>query len=209
LYTFVLRRIFRRFFVTTSVKSVQYKPLIHYLLPLPARFRDAIHVGVGVLFLALLAQVRLELGAVPLTGQTLGVLLLAAAYGWRKGTLTMLVYLAVGASGLPIFAAGAAGLAVLRGTTAGYLFGFVAAALLVGYLAERGWDKTIWRTAMIMVLGNLVIYAFGLGWLRQFAPDWTTTLAWGLTPFVVGDVLKLVVAALLLPTAWRFLGRAR
>ncbi|MEM7735332.1 MAG: biotin transporter BioY [Deinococcota bacterium] len=195
--------------MTTSVQSVQHKPLIHYLLPLPERFRDVIHVGVGVLFLALLAQVRLELGAVPLTGQTLGVVLLAAAYGWRKGTLTMLVYLVVGASGLPVFAAGASGLAVLRGTTAGYLVGFVVAALLVGYLAERGWDKTIWLTACTMVLGNLVIYVFGLSWLRQFAPDWTTTLAWGLTPFLVGDGLKIAVAALLLPTAWRLLGRAR
>jgi len=192
------------------MKSTLAYPLIHYLLPLPkhwqAQWRQLIHVAVGVAFLALLAHVRVDIGMVPITGQTLGVLLLAAAYGWRLGTLTTGMYLLVGASGVPVFA-GSAGLAVLRGTTAGYLFGFVLAALLVGYLAQRGWDKTPRHTLAVMVLGNLVIYSCGLLWLRQFAPDWATTLQWGMTPFLIGDAIKIAVATLLLPTAWRVLGR--
>lgn len=188
------------------MKSTLAYPLIHYLLPLPDRWRQVIYAAVGVLFLALLAQIRVDIGAVPITGQTLGVLLLAAAYGWRLGTLTTGIYLLVGASGVPVFA-GSAGLAVLRGTTAGYLYGFVLAALLVGYLAQRGWDKTPGRTLAVMILGNVVIYACGLTWLRQFAPDWATTLQWGMTPFLIGDAIKIALAMLLLPMAWRVLGR--
>lgn len=193
--------------VTASALSA---PLIDHLLPLPSRLlRVPLQVAVGVLVLALLAQFEVTLGPVPITGQTLGVLLIGAAYGLSLGTLTLLVYLVVGTMGFGVFAGGGAGWATLTGATAGYLFGFVLAAALVGYLAQRGWTRSFATTALAMLLGNVLIYLPGLLWLRQLAPDWPTTLAWGLIPFIPGDVVKLVLAAGLLPTVWALLGRPK
>lgn len=143
----------------------------------------------------------------PSIGETLGVRLLGAAVGARLDVATTLACLGVGAAGLPVFTGGGAGLATLSGTTAGYLVGFVVAAALVGSLAERGWTATAPRAFAAMVLGNLVIYAFGVAWLVQFAPDLRTAVAWGVTPFVIGDALKVAVATALLPLATRALRR--
>lgn len=183
------------------------RPLIDRLIPVPlAALRIALQVVVGVLLLSLLAQVRFELGPVPVTGQTLGVLLVGAAYGASLGSLTLVLYLVLGGLGLGVFTGGASGWAYLSGTTGGYLFGFVLAALLVGYLAQHGWDRRFSTTALAMLLGNIMIYACGLLWLAQFAPNLTTTLQWGLVPFLPGDLLKLFMAAGILPLTWRFLG---
>ncbi|CAN5905490.1 biotin transporter BioY [soil metagenome] len=185
-----------------------HQPLIHRLVPGTHKsLRTFLQILVGVAFVALLAQVRVQVGPVPLTGQTLGVLLLGAAYGTRLGAATLATYLLVGALGLPIFQGAASGWAYLMGSTGGYLVGFVLAAALVGALAERGWDKHVASAALAMLLGNLVIYAPGLLWLHRISPDWATTLQWGLTPFVLGDLLKLALAAGLLPTAWRLVGK--
>ncbi len=181
-------------------------PLIHALVPLRHRgLRTLVQMVLGVAFLALLAQLRLEIGAVPITGQTLGVLLLAAAAGLRLGGAITTAYLVVGAAGLPVFTGGGAGLSHLSGTTAGYLVGFVLAALLVGALAERGWAASWWKAGAAMLLGNLVILACGLAWLSNFAPDFATTLAWGFWPFLPGDLIKLALATALLPLASRWL----
>ena len=183
-------------------------PLVHRLLPIEGRaLATIVRVVVGVVFLALLAQVRFDIGPVPVTGQTLGVLLVAAAYGTTLGVATLGSYLAVGALGLGVFSGGAAGLSVLQGTTGGYLVGFVVAGAIVGALHDRGFGRSIWLTGASMVAGNLAIYACGVTWLSQFAPDLPTALAWGVWPFLVGDVLKIAVAAAALPLAWRFVGR--
>lgn len=185
-------------------------PLIDRLLPLPSRFlRVPLQIAAGVTVLALLAQLEVTLGPVPLTGQTLGVLLIGAAYGLSLGTLTLLAYLAVGTAGFGVFAGGGAGWATLTGATAGYLVGFVLAAALVGYLAQRGWTRSFSATALAMLLGNVLIYVPGLLWLRQILPDWPTTLSLGLLPFIPGDLIKLALAAALLPTAWTLLGRPK
>ncbi len=184
------------------------KPLIQELLPISnSLLRSFILIVLGVAFIALFAQLRIEIGPVPITGSTFGVLLIAAAYGLNLGVLTIICYLIVGALGLPVFQGFTAGLAVLKGATAGYLFGFVISAALVGYLAQRGWDKNFFSTALAMLLGNILIYIPGLAWLNTFAPDWQTTLQWGLIPFVAGDIIKLLIAAALLPAVWSFLGR--
>ena len=186
------------------------QPLINRLVPVRNNaLRVTVQVTVGVLLMALLSQVRLELGPVPLTGQTLGVLLIGAAYGFSLGGLTMLAYLVVGGLGLGVFSGGAAGWAVFTGATAGYLLGFPVAAAVVGWLAQRGFDRRVSTTALAMFTGNLIIYIPGLLWLKQLAPDWPTTLQWGFVPFVPGDLLKLLVAALLLPAAWKLLGKKR
>lgn len=184
------------------------KPFIQVLLPIPnIALRYAIQILLGVTLLALLAQVRIDIGPVPITGQTFAVLLIATAYGFSLGTITIICYLIIGALGLPVFQDATAGLAVLKGTTAGYLFGFIIATALVGYLTQQGWDRNFFSTALAMFLGNILIYVPGLLWLNQFAPDWQTTLQWGLTPFIWGDIIKLLLAAALLPTLWQFMGK--
>lgn len=190
-----------------STKSATAGPLIQRIVRVEHdALRTLLQIVLGIAFLALLAQVRIEIGAVPITGQTLGVLLLGAAYGAKLGGATMLAYLGVGGLGLPVFTGFGAGFSTFTGTTGGYLVGFVFAAVLVGWLASRGWDRTHVGTATAMVLGNLVIYTFGVTWLTTFAPDLTTALAWGVTPFLIGDAIKIAIAVALLPLAWRWLG---
>lgn len=142
-------------------------------------------------------SIHLPISPVPITGQTLAVLLLAATLGKRRGLAAVTLYLAEGAAGLPVFAGGKAGWAVIMGPTGGYLIGFAAATFLVGDLIQRGWDRNLWRTVLAMVLGNVVIYLAGLAWLSFFVQG-SQVLALGLTPFLVGDALKISLAAILL-----------
>ena len=156
----------------------------------------------GSLFLAVSAQFKIPLYPVPVTGQTLVVLLIGMTYGPRLGGITMLAYLFEGALGLPVFAGGAAGVAVFMGPTGGYLFGFLLAGVAMGYLAERGMGRTVLSTIAAMVLGNSVIYLCGALWLANFI-GLGQAIAAGVLPFLYGDALKLAVAAGLMPLAWR------
>jgi len=156
----------------------------------------------GSLLLAVSAQFKIPLYPVPVTGQTLVVLLIGMTYGLRLGGITLAAYLFEGALGLPVFAGGAAGVAVLMGPTAGYLFGFLLAAIAMGYLAERGMGRTVVSTIAAMVIGNCVIYLCGALWLANFI-GFGQAIAAGVLPFLYGDALKLVVAAGLMPWAWR------
>lgn len=195
--------------MTSNVATVAPRALlIDRLVPITdPRLRALVHVALGVALLSALAQLRLVIGPVPITGQTLGVLLLAAVLGPVRGSATVLAYLGLGAAGLGVFSGGAAGLATMAGPTAGYLVGFLPAAWLVGTLAERGWVRSHLGMAAAMALGNGVIYLFGLAWLSTLAPDLGTALAWGLWPFLLGDALKLTLAVLLVPLAWRAVRR--
>ena len=165
-------------------------------------------VAIGVAILGLSAQfsVRLPVTPVPITGQTLGVLLLGAAYGPRLGLATGVAYVLAGAAGLPVFAGGFSGLAIFAKPSAGYLVGFLPAMALVGALAERGWDRRPALTVAAMVLGNVVIYAAGVAWLQRFV-GWERVWALGVLPFLVGDAVKIGIAAAALPLAWRLRGR--
>jgi len=194
-----------------------------------AAARAAFQVGCaagGSLLIAGLAQISFQLPftPVPITGQTLGVLLVGAAYGPALGAATLVLYLAWGLIGLPVFAPNAdgthdTGLQVLRATSAtgGYLIGFVAAAGLTGWFSRRGWDRSIRSSIGAMLLGSIVIYAVGVPWLYHALPPvidgnpvtLDTALSFGLYPFIIGDTLKLLVAAGLLPVAWRLLERLR
>ncbi|HIQ00109.1 TPA: biotin transporter BioY [Candidatus Bipolaricaulota bacterium] len=166
----------------------------------------------GSLLIALSARlvVPLPFSPVPITGQTFGVLLVGALLGGWRGGLSVFLYLLQGLAGLPVFAGGATGLARFAGPTGGYLMGFLPAAVVVGILAQRGWDRKVWTTAVAMGVGNALIYAFGLPWLARFVgPE--RALPLGLAPFIPGDLVKLALAALALPAGWRFLrwlGRA-
>jgi len=162
----------------------------------------------GSLLLAVSAQFKIPLYPVPVTGQTLVVLLIGMTYGPRLGGITLAAYLFEGALGLPVFAGGAAGAAVLMGPTAGYLFGFLLAAIAMGYLAERGMGRTVVSTIAAMVIGNCVIYLCGALWLANFI-GFGQAIAAGVVPFLYGDALKLVVAAGLMPWAWRAVKSAK
>lgn len=162
-------------------------------------------VVAGSLLVALLAQVSIPLPftPVPVTGQTLGVLLVGGALGSRLGAASLALYLGEGAIGLPVFAGGVGGLPV--GPTGGYLVGFVLMAYVVGYLAERGWDRSWGRSFLAMVLGEIVLYAVALPWLGLFV-GMHRVLALGFLPFISGDALKMMIAGGLFPAAWKLVG---
>ena len=169
-----------------------------------ATLYDAMCIVGGSALVALSAHiaVRLSFTPVPVTGQTLAVLLLGATLGSRRGAFALLLYLAEGLVGLPVFSGGGVGLARLAGPTGGYLVGMAAAAWVVGLLAERGWDRRVGATILAMLIGNGVIYAFGVSWLARFVGV-GQALPLGLFPFIVGDLLKLALAVALLPAGWQ------
>jgi biotin transporter BioY len=166
---------------------------------------DAIVVVCGSLILCLSAQVKvyLPISPVPITGQTFAVLMLAALLGSRRGVLAVIAYLAEGIAGLPVFVGGI-GLAALIGPTGGYLVGFVAVAYVVGRLAEMGWDRRVSTTVLAMLAGEFVLYTFGVCWLAIMT-NIRTALVIGLYPFIVGDILKIALAAAVLPAGWKLL----
>lgn len=167
---------------------------------------DAALVIGGSILMALLAQLSIPVpfSPVPITGQTFGVVLLGALYGWKRGGATMLAYLAEGAAGLPVFAEGKSGMLVVTGTTGGYLVGFIAAAAVVGWLAERGWDRKVWTAFLAMVIGSAVIYLFGVTWLAALI-GFNKAVTLGLYPFIPGDIAKIALATALLPSGWKLL----
>jgi biotin transport system substrate-specific component len=169
--------------------------------------RAAILVSLGVVAMAIAAKVRIPMWPVPITMQTLVVLTVGAAYGAGLGMVTMLAYLAVGALGFDIFTSSSAennGLAYMMGGSGGYLVGFVLAAGVLGWLARKGWDRSIPMMALAMLIGSALIYIPGLVWLNMqpYAQGWSWTIANGLTPFLIGDALKLALAALVMPALW-------
>lgn len=155
------------------------------------------------------AQYRVPLGftPVPITGSTFAVLLSGAALGMRLGAASQLVYLLMGAVGLPVFTDGGSGIETITGATGGYLVGFVFGAALIGKLAERKQDRQVATTVSAFLAGSAVIYAFGVGGLMLNAGmDFNNAVLAGVAPFVFGDVIKAAAAGLLLPATWRLLG---
>ena len=174
-----------------------------------AGFYDISLIIVGSLLIGLCAQVKIRLpfSPVPVTLQTFAVLIIGALLGSRRGGLCVLAYITEGAAGLPVFAAGA-GLTVLSGPTGGYLVGFIAAACITGLLAEKGWDRQVATTVLAMLLGNASIYVFGLLWLSCLLGA-KMVLTAGLYPFIIGDCLKISLAAIILPSGWKLLDKIK
>jgi biotin transport system substrate-specific component len=175
---------------------------------------DAVLVAVGVTLIALSAQISIQLPhtPVPITGQTFAVLLVGGAYGASRGFATMAAYLVVGGIGYGVFAQHSSGWDVLTfsSATGGYLVGMLVAAGLVGWLADRGWDRRARLSLPTMILGNVVIYAFGATWLAH-ALGVGAQQAWdlGIKDFLIGDAIKIVLAAGLLPAAWKLVDAIR
>jgi biotin transport system substrate-specific component len=164
----------------------------------------------GAVFTAYAAQLVIPMWPVPITAQTLAVLLVGSILGATRGALSLIVYFSMGAVGLPVFSAATS---LSFGPTLGYLVGFIAAAAVVGYLSQRGWHKSVTGVLGSFAIANSVIYFFGLPWLAfalgslGAANDFASVAAAGLAPFLVGDFIKMTVAAALLPLAWKFLGK--
>ena len=175
-----------------------------------AGFYDVVLIIVGSFLIGLSAKIQfvLPLSPVPITGQTFAVLVVGALLGSRRGSLAVVAYIIEGASGMPVFAFGG-GFAILLGPTGGYLIGFIPAAYVTGLLAEKGWDRRIGTTVLAMILGNGVIYAFGLVWLCLLTGFSVKVLTAGVSPFIIGDLLKIALAAGLLPLGWKLLESTR
>jgi len=189
-----------------------YQPLTDVLVPRPAgrtaaALRDTLLTVGGSLLVALTAQISIPLPftPVPITGQTFGVLLVGMLLGSRRGWLALALYLLEGAVGLPFFAQHKAGIDILFGSTAGYLFAFPVAAYVMGRLAERGWDRTPLRMAASMLLGGAIIMALGTLWLAHLVGGIQSAFLLGCVPFLLGDLIKTALAAGLMPVGWRLL----
>ncbi len=178
------------------------------------RIKQGVLLVLGIALLAILAQIKVPVpgSPVPVNLGTFAVLTIGAAYGPRLGLATIFGYMLIGALGFDVFANSTAelnGLAYMMGGTGGYLVGYLLAAVALGWFARIGWDRSAPKMAVAMLIGNALIYVPGLLWLGQLYGWDQPILEWGLTPFVVGDLLKLAIAALLLPTAWKLVGKAR
>ena len=161
----------------------------------------------GSIVIAIFAQITVPMFPVPMTMQTFAVLSVGMALGARFGALSVIMYLAEGVAGLPVFAGGGFGITALLGTSGGYLFGFVLGAFVVGALAEKGWDKTISKAFLAMLLGNIALYIPGLIQLGAIVGWDKPVLAWGLYPFIIGGFVKMGVASALFPMLWKKLSK--
>jgi biotin transport system substrate-specific component len=200
------------------------------LMPLAGNraIQGIILVLAGTALITIAAKIEVPFYPVPMTLQTLAIMLIAATYGFRLGTLTVIAYLAEGLVGLPVFAntpPAVAGPLYFLGTTGGFLVGFVVLAMIVGYAADRGWDRSIPKLFAAMVVGDVVVFVLGFIWLAWFAmlssgllgllglPEGSvgtgTAFAWakGVVPFLLADLLKIALAALAIPAAWSLVGK--
>ncbi|MBE0530177.1 MAG: biotin transporter BioY [Rhodospirillales bacterium] len=168
--------------------------------------RTAVLAVVGSLLLTVSAKVQVPFWPVPMTMQTFVVVVIGMAYGPRLGVATLTLYLAQGALGLPVFAGTpekGIGLAYMVGPTGGYLVGYLLAVMGCGYLAERGWDRNFFTTAVAVIVGDVILFVPGVLWLGVLFGWSKPILAWGLTPFLLGELTKMALAAVVMPLAWK------
>lgn len=180
------------------------------LLPRSSVLTNAILVAGGTLFLAALAQISIPVpgSPVPVTGQTLGVLLIGTTYGSGLGLATFAMYLLAGIAGAPVFAGASYGIEKITGATGGYLIGMMVATFLLGILAKRQLDQRFLTALPTMLIGTMTIFTFGLFWLHHFTGnDWNWTISAGLVPFIFGEILKIVIVGTSLPVVWRFVNK--
>jgi biotin transport system substrate-specific component len=198
-----------------SSEATQDRVLAEAIVPAEGtalRIKQVVLVVLGIAALAIAAKIKVPMWPVPITMGTFAVLTVGAAYGPRLGLATILGYMLIGALGFDVFAsssAEAAGLTYMMGGTGGYLLGYVLATLALGFAARRGLDRSFTGMAGALLIGNVLIYIPGLLWLGQLYGWDQPILAWGLWPFLIGDAIKLALAALLVPSVWKLVGRAR
>ena len=180
------------------------------LIPRSTALSNAVLVVSGVLGLAALAQIAIPVpgSPVPVTGQTLGVLILGTTYGSTLGVTTFAMYILAGIAGAPVFANSGHGLDRIIGATGGYLIGMLVATFVLGQLARFRLDQKFLTALPSMLIGTITTFSFGLVWLHQYTgQSWSWTINAGLTPFIVGEVLKIAIAGTSLPAIWRVVNR--
>ena len=198
--------------MTTQTPSLTLAEAIFPQTGRALRVKQLVLVVAGITALILAAKIKIPMFPVPMTMGTFAVLSIGAAYGARLGLATILGYMLIGALGFDVFAGSSAevsGVTYMMGGTGGYLVGYVLAVLALGALARQGRDRARGKMALALVLGNVLIYVPGLIWLTVLYGVDAPILAWGLTPFLLGDLVKLALAALLLPALWSLVGGAR
>jgi biotin transport system substrate-specific component len=190
--------------------SIQSSSLRATVFPRSSALTQALFIIGGVGFIAALAQISIPIpgSPVPVTGQTLAALLIGTTYGARLGFITFSTYLLAGIAGAPIFAGSTHGIERVTGATGGYLVGMLLASFVLGYLADRKADQSFKTSFPALILGDLIIFTFGLLWLRASLDlSWSATIAAGLTPFILGELLKIAITATSLPLIWRRISR--
>ncbi|MEO6941628.1 MAG: biotin transporter BioY [Terrimesophilobacter sp.] len=169
---------------------------------------DLVLIAAGAALVSIAAQVEVPLWPVPITGQTLAVLLVGSSLGALRGTLSLALYAVLGIVGLPIFSGAASGMSIVLGPTGGYIIGFVFAAAFTGWIAQRSWDRKILRSILGFLGGTVITFAIGLPWLAfTLGFNLQQTLEGGLYPFIVGGIVKMVLAAGIMTAGWRFFER--
>ena len=196
-------------------QEINYPSMFAYLFlvevdsKIQRALRYALLALAGSVLITICTQISLPLFPVPMTLQTFAVFLIGLTYGWRLGGITVSLYLLEGAIGLPVFSGGKGGMIVFMGPTAGYLVGFLLAATACGWFAERGFDRSYFRLFLSLIVGNILIYTPGLFWLGTLIGWDKPVLEYGLYPFIGGDLLKIAMAVLLLPTVWKIVNRLK
>ena len=198
--------------MAASSPALPSRPLVLADLVPAVRARDAGLVALGVLFTALLAQVAVPVpgSPVPITGQTLAVVLTAASLGPVRGTAVQVLYILTALVGLPFYAEASGGYDVVVGATGGYVIGFIPAAYLIGLAAKHGADRKLWKSVPLFIAGQAVIFAIGVPWLMlsfHETPAWA--LENGFYPFIIGGLVKAAIAAIVLGGAWQIVRRTR
>jgi len=178
------------------------------------RIKQMVLVVLGIAALAIAAKIQVAMfpSPVPITLGTFAVLTIGASYGTRLGMATIIGYMLVGAVGFDVFATSSAdnyGIGYMLGGSGGYLVGYVLAVAYLGWTARRGMDRSIEGMAGALLVANVLIYVPGLLWLHRITTGLEQTMQWGLTPYVIGDLMKLALAALLIPAVWKLVGKAR
>jgi biotin transporter BioY len=208
----------KRLSVSISIKGADmsenlcYADMFRPLTKVRAAIYEVLLVVAGTFLIAASAQISIG-WPVPITGQTFAVLFIAALYGSKRAVVTIITYIAEGLLGLPVFAGGKFGIATLLGPTGGYLAGFVFAAFIVGWLAEKGFDRTFAKAFLAMVLGDCILLTTGVVWLfllvsaGKVSFGYEKILLFGLYPFIPGDIIKILLASALLPSGWKLLKR--
>ena len=177
-------------------------------------FRRLTLVVVGIFILTLFSKIKIPIwpSPVPINLATLSVLTIGLTYGPKLGLMTIFGYLILGTLGFDVFANSSAkvnGMEYMLGSTGGYLFGYLLATIALGFLARAGWDRNVFKIVLALIIGNALIYIPGIFWLAELYTWNKPILAWGLTPFLIGDALKILLAALVIPSMWKFIGSAK
>ena len=190
--------------------SVAAPSLRAHFIPRSTALSNSVLIVSGVLGLSALAQIAVPVpgSPVPVTGQTLGVLILGTTYGSTLGFTTFAIYMLAGIAGAPVFANGAHGLDRVVGATGGYLVGMLMATLILGQLSKFRLDQKFITALPSMLIGTVITFTFGLIWLKQYTgQSWSWTITAGLTPFIIGEILKIVIAGTSMPAVWRLVHR--